>query len=113
MNRSKKTLIPFHSLGEYRLHTHKIKGEELGPKQIFNCSIRNADELRSERIELYEGEELHFQSLENKETALLRFDENGLWAWQNIQKIWWPLRSQRISLDLDKKGGARVRYLDQ
>ena len=105
-------LIPFYSLGEYRLHYHYREQDELTPPRPFNCTIRNREELQSERIELHRGEELHGDTHQGNETPLLRYDELGLWGWQVRQKLWWPLRNLSVTLGLDRCGNTRLRYLD-
>lgn len=111
--KTKTVYIAFSSLGEYRLHYHYIReDQQLGPMRMFNCSIRDREELLTERVELKLGEELHTQMAFSKEMPLLRFDENGFWAWLHLQKLWWPLRNQKVQLDLDRSSCVRVKFLD-
>lgn len=104
--------IAFHAIGEFQMHYHSFTDDEPGPERIFNCAIRDRKELLTERVELHRGEELHWGRQKTSEYPLLRFDNNGLWAWMKAQELWYPIRKQKVTLSLDREGRVRVRFED-
>ena len=94
------------------MHFHKIHNDDLGPARLFNCTIRDSEELRTECIELNPFEELHYNSKGNPVSPLLRYDENGFWGWLPNQKTWWPLRNSKIKLALNNINEVKVKYYD-
>jgi len=86
--------------------------EQLGTAKLFNCAIRDDEELRTECIEVHLNEELHYTTENEQEEPLLRYDENGLWAWLIKQQTWWPLRNHKVKLALDSSACVRLRYED-
>jgi len=95
------------------MHFHKIHNEKLSDPKIFNCAIRDDEELRTECVEIHPYEELHYSSKSEEKKPLLRYDENGFWAWMPTQNLWWPLRNSKIKLALDSMGVVRIRFYDQ
>ena len=104
--------LAFAKLGEYRMHTHPLHGEDLGPAKPFHCAIRNRDELLTEVIEVHRGETLHGHDENNIEWPLVKFDQHAFWVWMPKQELWWPLRQGRIQLDLDRWNRVRIKWLD-
>ena len=90
-----------------------VPDRELNPncrnKLAFNCSIRNSDELATERIELHLGEEL-VTEIDGNEVPLIKINENGAWAYMPQQSLWWPLRNHAPQLGLDRQGHVRVKW---
>ena len=106
-------LIAFRHLGSYELHTHDLdkKGNISRGSTPFNCAIRNGIEQKTERLEIHPGEELHANGQPQKhilEQPLLRYDENGLWAWFTKRELWWPLRKIDVEIGLSSSGQARL-----
>ena len=108
--RLKSFEISFASLGEYPLQTHSILDEGLGPGRNIPCAIRNQEELLSERLELQRGEELHARTADQGTRPLLRFDQNGLWAWMEREDLWFPMRNQTVELALDSRRRVRLKF---
>lgn len=108
----KKQLIGFEHIGEYRLRLGRYPPEPRAPSQTFHCAIRNREELHSERIELHPGELISRVEAGHEDVPLLRVDGDGLWAFVESQKVWWPLRRQTVSLGLDSAGRARLKFHD-
>jgi hypothetical protein len=100
----------FHHIGEYPLYVHQLdrKGELTHEKTPFPCSIRNREELLTERVELKRGEELHAQR-QGFTRPLIRIDHHGVWAWMTKQDLWWPIpRKQPLALGINRFGDVQL-----
>lgn len=115
MPRSPSFEFAFHRLGEYALHTHSLDPHSQPKPQSepFNCSIRNQEELVSERIELAINEELHANAIGHRqEYPLIKRDKEGYWAWNLKAELWWPMRRLAVSIGLSREGQARLIWID-
>jgi len=104
--------LSFAKLGEYRMHTHTLDGDDLGPAKLFHCAIRNHEELLTEQVEILRGETIHGHDDQGIEWPLLKFDKNAFWVWMPKQELWWPLRQGKVQFDLDRWNRVRIKWLD-
>ena len=105
-------ILSFAKLGEYRMHTHPLKGDSLGVAKPFHCTIHNRDELLTEIIEIHRGETLHGQDDQGIEWPLAKFDQHAFWVWMPKQDLWWPLRQGSVQLNLDRWNRVRIKWLN-
>jgi len=105
-------LIPFAHLGEYRLHTHQLEGDDdLGSGIAINCALRNREELLTERLELHRGEELHYgHPDDDRGHPLLKLNQEGLWAWIFKNEMWYPIFRHEVALGLDRQQVVHLKW---